>query len=370
MRGALSARGADAGLPGAGSSGGPTRFEGGSSSFGFSGSFGISGSGNGGSGGNSGAGGSGGAGGPGAQGGFAGGGAGGTLRIVGTEFDLQASIDVKGGVNSNASAGAPNGRLQVGAHTADAYSAGAVNGTVAIVDAPKDANPFFAGTPQTPYIANLKDGAAIAGIVPNLSASAMLSGLPIPSRAVGAIVFTVIDFPGLRYNTSNGTALLYLNISGAALRNTAMGAGAANFSSALKQYGWAKDARFGGSGPSALFELPGDAVYATLTPGPLNGLSNLSASATSNGAGASLEFNSIALNEVVFILLPEAPCAGDLNGDRLVEDSDFAIFASMYDLFDCAIMPPGCGADMNKDRFVDDADFVLFAQAYDQFLCP
>ncbi|MBX3387946.1 MAG: hypothetical protein KF691_00675 [Phycisphaeraceae bacterium] len=370
MRGTLSARGADAGAPGAGSNGGGTRFEGGSSSFGFSGSFGVSGSGNGGSGGNSGAGGSGGAGGAGAQGGFAGGGAGGTLRIVGTEFDLQASIDVKGGANSNASASAPNGRLQVGAHTADAYSAGAVNGTVAIVDAPKDANPFFAGAPQTPYIANLKEGAAIAGIVPNLNAGAMLSGLPVPQRAVGAIVFTIIDFPGLRYNTSNSTALLYLNISGAALNNPKMGAGASNFSSALKQFGWSKDARFGGVGPSTLFDLPKDAVYATLTSGPFNDLSNLSATATLNGAGASLEFSSIHLNEVVFILLPEAPCAGDLNGDGLVEDSDFAVFASMYDLFDCAIMPPGCGADMNKDRFVDDADFVLFASAYDQLVCP
>ncbi|MBX3381442.1 MAG: hypothetical protein KF805_15210 [Phycisphaeraceae bacterium] len=370
VRGTLTAKGADAGPPGSGSAGGPTRFEGGGVGFGFSGSFGVAGSGNGGSGGNSGAGGNGGAGGAGAQGGSAGGGAGGTIRIVGTEFDLQASIDVRGGKNSSGTSSAPGGRLQVGAHTADAYSAGEVNGVVAIVDAPKDANPYFSGSPQTPYIANLQNGAAIAGIVPGLSATGMLAGLEIPQGAVGAIVFTIIDFPPLHYNTSNYTALLYLNISGAALHNPAMGAGAPNWSSSLKQYGWAKDARFGGLGPSVVSDLPRDAVYATLTSGPFNDLSNLSATAASNGTGAALEFNSIALNEVVFILLPQAPCAGDLNGDRLVEDSDFAIFASMYDLFDCAVMPPGCGADLNKDRFVDDADFVLFANAYDQFVCP
>lgn len=71
-------------------------------------------------------------------------------------------------------------------------------------------------------------------------------------------------------------------------------------------------------------------------------------------------------------LLFQRPCAGDLNGDGFVDDSDFAAFAYAYNILDCAdpLMPPGCPADLNGDGYVDDADFVLFAEAYDALLCP
>ncbi|MBL8876042.1 MAG: hypothetical protein JNM86_09640 [Phycisphaerae bacterium] len=66
------------------------------------------------------------------------------------------------------------------------------------------------------------------------------------------------------------------------------------------------------------------------------------------------------------------PCPADLNGDGMVEDSDFVIFANAYNLLDCMdpTMPAGCPADLNADEFVDDADFVLFAAAYNELLCP
>ncbi len=67
-----------------------------------------------------------------------------------------------------------------------------------------------------------------------------------------------------------------------------------------------------------------------------------------------------------------APCPGDLNGDSIVDDSDFVIFADAYNLLDCAdpAMPADCPADLNADLIVDDSDFVLFASAYDALLCP
>jgi endonuclease I len=67
-----------------------------------------------------------------------------------------------------------------------------------------------------------------------------------------------------------------------------------------------------------------------------------------------------------------AACPGDLNGDSTVDDSDFVLFATAYDLFDCAdpSMPAGCPSDLTGDSAVDDSDFVLFASAYDAFLCP
>jgi hypothetical protein len=69
--------------------------------------------------------------------------------------------------------------------------------------------------------------------------------------------------------------------------------------------------------------------------------------------------------------LAVAECAGDLNGDGLVDDADFVIFLAAYNLLDCADpnMPSGCPADLNSDDSVDDADFVEFVAAYNQLLC-
>ncbi|MBN8597883.1 MAG: hypothetical protein J0L78_09435 [Planctomycetes bacterium] len=70
--------------------------------------------------------------------------------------------------------------------------------------------------------------------------------------------------------------------------------------------------------------------------------------------------------------VPITPCAGDLNGDNLVDDSDFVLFVSAYNILDCGdpAMPAGCPADLNNDGFVDDSDFVQFVGAYDQLVCP
>lgn len=65
-----------------------------------------------------------------------------------------------------------------------------------------------------------------------------------------------------------------------------------------------------------------------------------------------------------------APCAGDLNNDRAVDDSDFVVFASAYDALICPESPATCPADLNGDGYVDDADFVIFAAAYDALVCP
>lgn len=65
-------------------------------------------------------------------------------------------------------------------------------------------------------------------------------------------------------------------------------------------------------------------------------------------------------------------CIGDLNGDGLVDDSDFVLFAGAYDILVCPTDPSigCCPADFNNDGLVDDSDFVLFASAYDALLCP
>ncbi len=61
---------------------------------------------------------------------------------------------------------------------------------------------------------------------------------------------------------------------------------------------------------------------------------------------------------------PRPPCVGDLNGDRVSDDSDFVLFASSYDELLSSF------GDFNRDGVTDDADFVLFAAAYDTLECP
>ena len=63
-----------------------------------------------------------------------------------------------------------------------------------------------------------------------------------------------------------------------------------------------------------------------------------------------------------------ASCPADFNGDTFVDDTDFVIFATNYDLF--SVPPADPATDLNNDGFVDDTDFVIFAGAYDQFTCP
>ncbi|MGH7243294.1 MAG: laminin B domain-containing protein [Phycisphaerales bacterium] len=65
-------------------------------------------------------------------------------------------------------------------------------------------------------------------------------------------------------------------------------------------------------------------------------------------------------------------CVGDLNSDGFVDDTDFVLFLSAYNILDCADpgMAPACPADFNHDQVVDDSDFVLFVGAYNELICP
>lgn len=67
-----------------------------------------------------------------------------------------------------------------------------------------------------------------------------------------------------------------------------------------------------------------------------------------------------------------AACPGDINNDGLVDDADFILFVSAYNILDCAdpSMPAGCPADFNKDGLVDDSDFTIFVVGYNALLCP
>ncbi|MFO0859345.1 MAG: hypothetical protein U0570_02225 [Phycisphaerales bacterium] len=65
-------------------------------------------------------------------------------------------------------------------------------------------------------------------------------------------------------------------------------------------------------------------------------------------------------------------CPCDLNGDNLVDDADFTLFVTAYNILDCADpeMIETCPADFNRDQLVDDADFSVFVLAYGDLECP
>jgi hypothetical protein len=60
----------------------------------------------------------------------------------------------------------------------------------------------------------------------------------------------------------------------------------------------------------------------------------------------------------------------DINADGHVDDADFLLFTTQYDLMLCTdpLMPDACSADFNQDGFVDDADFAIFIPAYNALL--
>lgn len=60
-------------------------------------------------------------------------------------------------------------------------------------------------------------------------------------------------------------------------------------------------------------------------------------------------------------------CPADLNGDGLVDDEDFVLFAAAYN--ELTVPPASPWADLNGDELVDDADFVLFVGAYNDLIC-
>lgn len=151
---------------------------------------------------------------------------------------------------------------------------------------------------------------------------------------------------------------------------------------------------FAGSGGSGAYFAAPVSVQSSIVPGGMTGTGNVSTGATFVNAPAAnfrlapgstgidvgsnaaippgglpkdYDVNPRVLNFVIdmgafeFIALT---CAGDLNKDGVVDDSDFVVFAAAYNnLLDRA-------GDLNADLVTDDADFVIFASAYDTLVCP
>lgn len=64
---------------------------------------------------------------------------------------------------------------------------------------------------------------------------------------------------------------------------------------------------------------------------------------------------------------PSICSMADFNGDGLVDDSDFVLFANAYN--ELVVPQANVLGDLNADALVDDADFTAFSTAYDALLC-
>ncbi|MFN9972738.1 MAG: hypothetical protein ACK58T_22900, partial [Phycisphaerae bacterium] len=112
------------------------------------------------------------------------------------------------------------------------------------------------------------------------------------------------------------------------------------------------------SGASGSLPSPTDGTPATLT------ISNATPADTGNYKV--LFWNTCGEVESVAVKVTVKGHAADINGDGLVDDDDFTLFALQYDTMLCSdpAMTDGCSADFNADGRVDDADFNILAPAY------
>ncbi len=94
------------------------------------------------------------------------------------------------------------------------------------------------------------------------------------------------------------------------------------------------------------------------------------ASGLADGACGGACFHSELVNWQSEVRFEPLECPADLNGDNVVDDSDFVIFVAAYNELLCPDEPAACPGDLNGDGLVEDSDFVIFASAYNELLCP
>ena len=66
---------------------------------------------------------------------------------------------------------------------------------------------------------------------------------------------------------------------------------------------------------------------------------------------------------------PCIPCEGDFNNDKIVDDSDLAVFTEDFGRTDCG-SEPDCEGDFNSDNDVDGSDLAAFAAEFWRMDCP
>lgn len=218
----------------------------------------------------------GGEGGPGATGGQGGAGSGGTLKFVGTSVFGSGTIDLSGGTAINNGA---DGQLLIGSNTVAPGSSaiGSLNGAslqgndTSTQLGTLAGNPLVADTPDVPTIAGLLGGAEAFGFTSlnandiELSPGQSLIDATPQEAFAGVARFDV--GPGMFNDDYIGyDMLLVFEAKGTGVDNPLLGIGEERYLTPLLNGGWSKDPRFGGTGDTAVANMGGFSVYATLIP--------------------------------------------------------------------------------------------------------
>ncbi|GHC62952.1 LamG-like jellyroll fold domain-containing protein [Roseibacillus persicicus] len=214
----------------------------------------------GGDGGDGGDGGRGGAGGDGGNGGEGGGGSGGTFKFEGHRIDTDGAVlIVTGGTSLDT-----EGRIifsESGPNELFGYDFGSKFEDFGGLSG---ANPHLDVLTETPYLASLRGGAEVGGLLNGFNAgdfSAVVSGAP--GDAVLAVMrsatFAGESYPGYDW-------IFLINLTANQLQSPVLGAGDSGWFSSLIDGGLATKEAFGGAGSSIHPYLEAHGVYATLIP--------------------------------------------------------------------------------------------------------
>jgi len=109
-----------------------------------------------------------------------------------------------------------------------------------------------------------------------------------------------------------------------------------------------------------IMNAPGPRRLVFATAGTVVDLIEVTASFTTSGTMPWPEIFALEATEGV-------ACAADLNGDNVVDDSDFVIFVRDYN--ELLVPPASPWSDLNEDGVVNDEDFVPFVAAYNELIC-
>jgi len=297
-------------------------------------------------------GGTGGRGGLGGRGGHGGGGAGGTVKLVASVIaaSAQARVDVSGGSSpAGASFGGAGGRVILGDNVGNPPFAGMLVGPSLVIetDGPRDANPFVAQQPSTPFIPGLVDGPEIyglSGLTPS-AFSAVVSGAP----SGASLALVRLDVAPSGRDFVGHDAVFVINLSGGPIDGVATSVGVdgsgAGAPRPLVVRGVSHNPAFGGTGPQVLASLASDGVWTTLVPDE--------ADQFTLAQGATSATDTLANGGVIYLV----GCYADCTGEGVLDIFDFLCFQD-------AFVGMGSYADCTGEGSFDIFDFLCFQDAF------
>jgi hypothetical protein len=226
-----------------------------------------------------------------------GGGAGGTIKVVGSVVDASGSVvDTSGGGGAEIGGG---GRFLFGQDAPGSFG-GSVNGaTAGTVAGPTDANPFLPNAQTTPYLPDLMGGAEAYGVLQNVTAGSLSGYLKnVPAGSDEAVLLLSKGLPGEPYAYNGYDLLLLVNLGATPLASPGLGVSSGISTTALLTGGYANDPDFGGAGPQPLAQLGVGQVYATLVP---VGTTSVTASFVSGSRNFTAQLAGLAAGKPVYI---------------------------------------------------------------------